>query len=364
MEPVMVRPSIHHRRPLILDVNARVEAIRSDLVIATRSLIGYSALMLTIWCNNDFGPNDERELTLLKHGLSKYCLVLFTESDASEAARSALLTADIAFGSPSPEHVLESKTRWIQLNSAGYTSYDHEEIRNRLIKNGVALTNSSAVYDEPCAQHLLAMITGVARQMPAALDSQRGERSWPMNALRASSQLLNGQTVLLLGFGAIAQRLVELLRPLQMNVMAVRRKVSGTEPIQVRDVSEVDKLLPLADHLVNILPANDQTSNFLDARRLASLKRGAIVYNIGRGSTLDQEALRKELLSGKVAAAYLDVTSPEPLPPDDPLWTTPNCFITPHSGGGHSNEKERQVNHFLNNLLRFERGEDLVNRVL
>jgi len=320
--------------------------------------------MLTIWCNNDFGPNDERELALLRESVSNYHLVLFEESDVSETARATLAVAQIAFGSPSPQDVLESKAlRWIQLNSAGYTSYDHEEIRDRLVSNGIALTNSSAVYDEPCAQHLLAMITGVARQLPAALDSQRGDRSWPMNALRADSQLLNGQTVLMLGFGAIARRLVELLRPLQMNLVAVRRSVSGTESVPVRDISEIDQLLPIADHVVNILPANDQTTNFLDARRLASLKRGAIVYNIGRGSTLDQEALRKELIAGRVAAAYLDVTSPEPLPPDHPLWTTPNCFITPHSGGGHSNEKERQVNHFLNNLKRFERGEELLNRV-
>ena len=320
--------------------------------------------MLTIWCNNDFGQNDEPELALLRENVSNYHLLLFAESDTSDTARAALAAADIAFGSPSPQDVLESKTlRWIQLNSAGYTSYDHEEIRDRLVSNSVALTNSSAVYDEPCAQHLLAMITSVARQLPAALDSQRGARGWPMNALRARSPLLNGQTVLLLGFGAIALRLVELLQPLRMNVMAVRRKVSGKEPVQVHDISEVDKLLPQADHVVNILPANDQTMNFLDARRLASLKRGAIVYNIGRGSTLDQDALRKELISGRVAAAYLDVTNPEPLPHDHPLWTTPNCFITPHSGGGHSNEKERQVQHFLNNLARFERGDELLNRV-
>jgi len=94
------------------------------------------------------------------------------------------------------------------------------------------------------------------------------------------------------------------------------------------------------------------------------LKRGAIVYNIGRGVTLDQDALKRELNSGRLAAAYLDVTHPEPLPPDHSLWTTPNCFITPHSGGGHSNEKERQVKHFLANLRRFEQGEELIDRVL
>src|SRR5262245_19509104 len=182
--------------------------------------------MPTIWCNNDFGPNDERELTLLKEGASKYRLLLFTESDDRDQARLALETADIAFGYPSAEHVFSSRSlRWIQLNSAGYTTYDHDQIKNRLISSGVALTNSSAVYDEPCAQHLLAMITSLARQLPAALDSQRNDKDWPMTSLRSSSRLLNGQTVLMLGFGAIARRLVELLEPLQMNLLALRRQV-------------------------------------------------------------------------------------------------------------------------------------------
>jgi phosphoglycerate dehydrogenase-like enzyme len=320
---------------------------------------------LNIWCNNDFGPNDERELALLIDGATDHRMLMFDEADFSDQARLALQTADVAFGYPTPELVLEAKSlRWIQLNSAGYTSYDHDEIKSRLVSKGVLLTNSSAVFDEPCAQHLLAMITGLARQLPAALDSQRADKSWPMSSLRSTSRLLNGQTVLMLGFGAIARRLVELLRPLHMNLMAVRRNVEGNEPIHLVDIAQVDELLRLADHVVNILPANDQTKEFLNATRLGSLKRGAIVYNIGRGSTLDQDALQAELASGRLAAAYLDVTSPEPLPPDHPLWTTANCFITPHSGGGHSNEKERQVKHFLNNLRRFERGEELVNRVL
>ncbi len=149
-----------------------------------------------------------------------------------------------------------------------------------------------------------------------------------------------------------------------MNLIAARRHRKGDESIHVVEISEVDELLPIADHVVNILPANEETNLFLNATRLAKLKRGAVVYNIGRGSTVDQDALRNELESGRIAAAYLDVTAPEPLPPDHPLWTTPNCYITPHSGGGHSNEKERQVEHFLNNLRRFEQGEELINRVL
>lgn len=320
---------------------------------------------LTIWCNNDFGSDDDRERHMLSDGVAGHNLLMFAENDWGNEAKSALKTADVAFGYPTPEAALETKSlRWIQLNTAGYTTYDHDDIKRTLTSREVILTNSSAVYDEPCAQHLLAMITGLARQLPPALDSQRSSHGWPMSSLRAASRLLNGQTVLMLGFGAIARRLVELLRPLHMNLMAVRRTVKGDEPIHVADISQVDELLPLSDHLINILPSNDQTRGFLNASRLASLKRGAIVYNIGRGETLDQDALQRELASGRLAAAYLDVTRPEPLPADHPLWITPNCFITPHSGGGHSNEKERQVKHFLENLRRFERGEELINRVL
>jgi phosphoglycerate dehydrogenase-like enzyme len=320
---------------------------------------------LTIWCNNDFRPTDSREKTLLSEGVGEHRLLMFDENDVSAEAMESLQTAQIVFGYPTPEAVLSSQTlQWVALNSAGYTSYDQDEIKNQLRARGVALTNSSFVYDEPCAQHLLAMITGLARQLPAALDDQRGDKAWPMSSMRSSSRLLNGQTVLILSFGAIARRLVELLHPLHMNLIAVRRHVKGDEPIHVVDISAVDELLPVADHVVDILPANEQTKLFLNASRLAKLKRGAVVYNIGRGSTVDQDALRNELESGRLAAAYLDVTTPEPLPPDHPLWTTPNCYITPHSGGGHSNEKERQVEHFLNNLRRFENGEELINRIL
>ena len=182
--------------------------------------------------------------------------------------------------------------------------------------------------------------------------------------MRPGLRLLNGQTVLLLGYGAIARRLAELLGPLGMNLVAVRREIKGDETVRVLRSEEVDELLPLADHVVNILPANEQTQNFLNAARLASLKRGAIVYNIGRGTTLDQNALIKELNEGHISAAYLDVTDPEPLPPEHLLWETPNCFITPHVGGGHATEKERQVAHFLDNLRRFEAGEELRDRLL
>jgi phosphoglycerate dehydrogenase-like enzyme len=321
---------------------------------------------LTIWCNDDFRPEHKRELNLLVEGVQDHQLLMFerNQDGQTEESRSALETADIVFGYPDARTVVEcERIRWVHLNSAGYTSFDHDDIKKAFISRGTALTNSSAVYDEPCAQHVLAMILSLARELPHALDEQRSDRFWSMNALRSSSRLLNGQTVLILGFGAIARRLIELLSPLEMNLIAVRRHVSGNEPIEVVETSRVDDYLPLADHVVNILPANEQTKNFLNATRLNSLKPGAIVYNIGRGTTLDQNALLEGLHTGRIVAAYLDVTEPEPLPPDHPLWSAQNCYITPHTAGGHATEKDRQVRHFLDNLRRFERDEPLRNRV-
>ena len=316
----------------------------------------------TIWCDNDFDETQQPERDALLQGAAAHHLLMFDPGDAG--GRDALLKAEVAFGTPDPAAVCASPNlRWVQLNSAGYTSFDHQEIRHALAARGTIVTNSSDVYAEPCAQHLLAMITSLARALPAALDDQRGDRSW-RRALRPSLPLLNGQTVLILGYGAIARRLIELLRPLEMNVVAVRSHVQGDEPIRVLTDSEIGEFLPTVDHLVNTLPANEQTENFVSASRLAKLKTGAIVYNVGRGSTVDQDALIKQLNSGRLAAAYLDVTEPEPLPADHPLWRTPNCFISPHLAGGHRTEKERQIRHFLDNLRRFEQGAPLHNRVI
>jgi phosphoglycerate dehydrogenase-like enzyme len=317
---------------------------------------------LTIWCNNEFTAEQSAERNLFVNGVRPHRLLLFDPRDTK--AHNTLQGAEIAFGAPDVQAIIESlKVRWVHLKSAGYTSFDRRHVRETLSRRGMIVTNSSDVYAEPCAQHLLAMITGLARGLPIALDAQRGDRSW-RRSIRPSLPLLNNQTLLILGFGAIARRLIELLRPLQMNLIAVRRRINGDEPIRVITLAELDDLLPTIDHLVNTLPENAETENFLNATRLAMIKTGAFVYNIGRGTTLDQDALIRELRSGHLGAAYLDVTKPEPLPPEHPLWSAPNCLITPHLAGGHRTEKERQVKAFLDNLRRFEQGMPLRNRVI
>ncbi len=321
---------------------------------------------LKIWCNNSFDENHQNELNFLRESLGENELTLFPpkENGASGESAKILREADIAFGSPDADALMNAENiKWIQLNSAGHSAYDAAEFTKKLKKRGAILTNSSAVYDEPCAQHVLAMMLSLARFLPAALADQRGAKSWKGVELRGETYLLNGQTAMIYGFGSIGRRLAELLAPLKMNLTGVKRTVNSDETIRVVKSAEADALLPAADHVINILPANDSTKKFFDAARFAQMKKGAKFYNIGRGTTVDQKALIANLQNGHIAQAYLDVADPEPLPPDNPLWTTENCYITPHIAGGHRTDEIRQVEHFLDNFRRFVNGENLIDRV-
>ena len=317
---------------------------------------------MKIWTNHSFTT----ELEELRAELGEHELFVFSpdEDGTGGAAADALRAADIAFGQPDAESVLAAENiKWFQVNLAGYTPYDRADFREGFKRQSRIMTNSSQVYVEPCAQHVLAMIMALARRLPECLDNQRGEKDWKDIETRYDSYLLNEQTALILGFGTIGQRIAELLTPLKMNLIGFRRKISGDESIKMVSLETLDEALGTADHVVNVLPANDGTSNFLDAERFSKMKRGVRVYNIGRGTTLDQTALLAEIQNGRIAAAYLDVTNPEPLPPENPLWTTPNVYITPHSAGGFSLEKRRHVRHFLDNLRRFEAGAEMLDRI-
>ncbi len=322
--------------------------------------------MLTIWTNSRFAEAAHDELT---EGVKPHRLIFSQQLSASNLAKAApdpaLQEADIAFGQPDPDFTLQCpKLRWVHLTTAGYTRYDGAAFRQAFGGRGSVLTNSSLVYDEPCAEHVLAFMLAHARQLPQSLDTQRTDRAWPTLETRAKTALLLGQNVVLLGFGAIGHRLAEMLAPFHAKITAVRRRPAGNENVTVVTEDRLPAALATADHVVNILPDNPATVGFVNTDRLAAMKPGAIFYNVGRGTTVDQEALLAALQSGRLGAAYLDVTDPEPLPPQHPLWTAPNCFITPHSAGGHRDEAHRLVQHFLDNLRRFEKGEALEDRVI
>lgn len=322
--------------------------------------------LLTIWCN--FKLPDSLAAGL-KHAVGRHNLVWASDMKASNLAFGGpdplLETADVAFGQPDAGQVITlPNLRWVHLTTAGYTRYDREDLRKALKARGGSMTNSSIVFAEPCAQHALAFMLARARALPEAFRDQFGPRDWPTPPLRAKSYLLNGQRVLILGFGAIARKLAEYLKPLDVEMIAVRRSVKGDESIPTVTVDRAEELMADADHIVNILPASPETTGFIDANMLSKMKPSAHLYNIGRGDTVDQDALIDALKHERLAGAYLDVTSPEPLPKDHPLWDAPNCYITPHTAGGHHDELDRLVAHFLANLQRFVAGSPLLDRII
>jgi phosphoglycerate dehydrogenase-like enzyme len=320
---------------------------------------------ITIWCNAHL-PDGAR--ARLIEETREHRLVIpaggLVAPSGSGVADPALAEADVAFGQPDPTQLLAlPRLRWVHLSSAGWNPY--AEARSALAARGARMTKSSLVYDAPCAEHALAFLLAHARRLPEALANQHGPRAWPQHALRARARLLEGRSIVLVGFGSIARRLAALLAPLRPIVTGVRRRVESDEPVPTLawGSPEAERAIAAADFVVDLLPGGADTHRAFDAARLASLAPGAVFVNIGRGSTVDQDALAAALAGGRLAAAYLDVTEPEPLPPDHPLWTTPNCVVTPHAAGGDADEGARLVGHFLENLGRFTSGRPLLDEV-
>jgi phosphoglycerate dehydrogenase-like enzyme len=319
---------------------------------------------LTIWANPFLTSSAEE---LLVRSTTTHRLILAQKPEHVldiGASDSLLLQAEIVFGQPDPAAIIRSeKLRWLHISSAGYARYDSEDIRSAIKRRSAITTNSSSVFDEPCAEHLMAWLLADARQLYPSYENQRASRAWPQNDLRHNVRLLADETFFIVGYGAIGRRLTELLAPYPVRVIGYRRTTQPVSDIRVVGTAELASTLAEADHVINVLPDSNQTRGFFNADRFRQIKPGARYYGIGRGTTTDQDALAQNLKSGHISAAYLDVTEPEPLPPDNPLWTAQNCYITPHTGGGHSNESDRIVGHFVENLRRYEQGNELINRV-
>jgi phosphoglycerate dehydrogenase-like enzyme len=306
---------------------------------------------LNVFCDQ---PWNDRDLKLLRDGIAPHHLRLPGEGPAT------LAQASVIVGQPEVEDVRKAeRLRWLHVTSAGFTRYDTPEFRAAAKARGLIVTNSSSVFAEACAEHLLAFMMAEARQLPVAL-----RRDGTSSAARNTCVCLREQTAVILGYGAIASRLVELLAPFHMKITAMRRHPRGDEGVATVTPENLAAALATADHVINILPANADSLHFISAQRLSEMKRGAIFYNIGRGQTVDQEALFESLTSGHLGAAWLDVTDPEPLPKNNPLWTHPRCHITPHIGGGHANESETGIRHFLDNFQRFLHGAPLSDQIM
>lgn len=313
------------------------------------------------------GPARTLEAAVVRLGGHVAAAASATGSNLAAGGRDAAVRgAHAVVGQPHPDDLRDAPDLvWVHLTSAGFTRYAEEPVASALRLRGIVLTTSSSVYADPCAEHALAFLLAASRRFPAALDEQRGARGWPADVLRFESRLLRGARVLLLGWGAIARRLAALLRPFEVELRIARTGASGDEPgTVVTTAEEVDDSFGWADHVVDTLPDAPSTRRFVSRARLARMASHAFFHNVGRGMTVDQEALLDVLAARRIAGACLDVTDPEPLPRDHALWTAPGCVITPHTAGGRREEHDALAEHFVNQLTRVLAGEPLVDRVL
>ena len=221
------------------------------------------------------------------------------------------------------------------------------------VPRDVMVCNARGVYDGPLAEWVIGVILAFQRGILEARDAQ-AEATWTS----FEPHELAGRRVVILGLGSIGTAVANRLRPFGIEIIGVAR----TRRSDALGFEDLDGVLPLAEILVDLLPLTSETAGLLDPRRLGLLPDGALVVNGGRGGTLVMAALLKELKGGRLRAA-LDVTDPEPLPADHPIWRLPNVLITPHVAGDSAAATVRAFALAGDQVRRFAAGEPLLNQV-
>lgn len=253
------------------------------------------------------------------------CRMVFKRSDVTVED---VADADAIIGNVPPALLADAKKlKWLQLNSAGADPYD----RPGLLPAGCALTTASGAYGLTVSEHLLALTFALVRRLNQYMGLQK-EGRWRSCGHVTS---VEGSVVLVLGLGDIGGSYARKMKSLGAYVIGVRRHVNEKPDFidELRGIDELDDLLPRADMVAMVLPGTAETFHVMDQRRLRLMKKGAYLVNAGRGTAVDLEALRKVLADDHLGGAALDVTEPEPLPPDHPLWRMDKVIITPHVAG-------------------------------
>ncbi len=228
------------------------------------------------------------------------------------------------------------------------------------IPPGVVVCSAVGVHDVAVSEWVLAAILAMQHRLPDFVDQQRhtewnrdiaeGDNSWvhPIEDLE-------GKTVLVVGYGSIGRAVAARLAPFGARVVGVAQHPRD----DVQSTDALPRLLPNEDIVVNLLPLTPETEKFMDSRFIAQMKPGSLLVNAGRGKTVDTDALLAALQAGRLRAA-LDVTDPEPLPADHPLWHAPNVLITPHIAGTVAKWEERAYRFAGEQIRRFASGQPLL----
>ncbi|WP_218578424.1 D-2-hydroxyacid dehydrogenase [Vineibacter terrae] len=256
------------------------------------------------------------------------------------------------------------RLKLIQSISAGVDQYDKDALKAA----GVRLASAQGVNARAVAEHAIALVLAMARQIHLGRDNQH-QRHWRgmIGDLAQREDELGGKTLVIVGLGRIGGRLAQLAKAFDMHVIGTRRDVSagrGAADEVVPD-SRLSEVLPRADFVALTCPLTPQTERLIDAKALGAMKRSAVLVNVARGRCVDEPALITALSGGVIAGAALDCTVEEPLPVDSPLWAMPNVLVTPHTAGETRRYEDNVLDLLQENLDRLWRGETtLKNQVV
>jgi phosphoglycerate dehydrogenase-like enzyme len=279
---------------------------------------------------------------------------LSSDSDLSDidAALTWRMSADEVAGA--------RRLQWVQWIGAGVDGAPLHALRD----GSILLTNNRGVHAPNIAEHLIMLMLAFTRGLPDIFRAQE-ERRWAADEGRERARELAGSRVLVVGAGHIGSALAQKATALDVNVTLVGRSARDATAVtpRVLPIDDLDDLLPEADHIAICLPLTSGTHRLFDRARIGRMHSDAYLYNIGRGPVVATNALVDALSSGAAAGAGLDVTDPEPLPPDHPLWTMPNVILTMHSAGATPRYWDRAGAILRENISRFRSGQPMRNLV-
>ena len=287
------------------------------------------------------------EVQAFKDALIPKHEVIIGEGNNSEGNKIQFLDSDICYGNPPLDWLKETtQLKWLQLNTTGLDQY-------LTLKNyNFQFTNLKGYFGLSVAETTVAGILGVYRKIDQLARLQT-LKQWIGVPLRENLYILSKKKVLVLGSGAIAQKIKQMLSGFECE----------TTLLDSKTVSQIADYLPVTDILISTLPETAETKGLISKKYLSMLNSTALFVNVGRGTNVEEKALIEILQAKRIMGAVLDVTEIEPIPTESPLWEMENVLLTQHSSGGWIEENSGKVKVFLDNLGRFEKGEELMNKV-
>ncbi len=291
---------------------------------------------------------NDKQIARLKEIAGNDRLHIHGYFDEGDIIEPAFLNSEVVFGNVPPSWLPHaSSAAWIQLESIGFGEY--MDLDWKVLGEHIKMTNLAGFFTEPVAETVLGGILSLYRGLNQ-LTSLKDKKQWIGDPLRTKLQTLQGANVVLFGYGAINQRVAELLNPYQCHITPFD---IGWTP------AGLDEALVTADIVICSVPEANGTIGVFDEVRLGNLKNDALFINVGRGSVVDEDALATALHNYKIGGALIDVTMKEPIPETHPLWDAPNTILAQHSGGGTADEIDRKIDVFAANLVRYRNGEPL-----